>query len=815
MGPCREQVRCTCPHRAEGPQSADRSDTPEERCPGSAGILPASGRRPAKRRQERHAPATPPPEAWLGAMSWERGPLARNGPKARKAPTGATRPSRLLPRPRRPSDGCPAEDGRSRKRRRPVRLPMWRACGPLAGGTPALPGTAPERHSQTLRRRAIPSSRRGGRWVRVGNRFMYLGAMSWERGHLARNGPKARKAPTRTTRPSRPLPDARGHSPVALGAMRSPGSAGVPSACPCGGPAARLRAGRPRSQGRRPQLADPAPQGHSKLSARRLMGPCREHVRVLVSDVLGARASGPHRAEGPQGADRSDTPEPATPPLEARPREQCPGSDGVSRKRRRPVRLPMWRACGPLAGGTPALPGTAPERHSQTLRRRAIPSSRRGGRWVRVGNRFMYLGAMSWERGHLARIGPKARKAPTGATPPSHPLPRPRHGPGSDEVSRKRRRPVRLPMWRACGPLRAGRPRSQGRHPSVTRRPCAAGPFQALGEAVDGSVSGTGSCTWERCPGSAGILPASGRRPARRRQERHARASHPPARGTAPGAMSWERWGLPEAQASRPLAHVAGLRPACGRDARAPRDGARASLADPAPQGHSKLSARRLMGPCREQVRVLGSDVLGARASGPHRAEGPQGADRSDTPEPATPPPEAWLRERCPGSAGILPASGRRPAKRRQERHARASHPPARGTAPGAMSWERWGLPEAQASRPLAHVAGLRPACGRDARAPRDGARASTRRLCAAGPFQALGEAVDGSVSGTGSWTSAGHVLVARHPLLPRRARTRLRFEHPRQSDESWCSSPRVTSRWIGDRLFERPRPIPMALGQA
>ena len=113
------------------------------------------------------------------------------------------------------------------------------------------------------------------------------------------------------------------------------------------------------------------------------------------------------------------------------------------------------------------------------------------------------LGVMSWERGHLARIGPKARKAPTGATRLSRPLPRPRHGPGSDGVSRKRRRRVRL-MWRASGPLAGGTP------------------------------------------------------------------------------------ALPE-------------------------------------------------GP--------GSDVLGARASCPHRAEGPQGADRSDTPEPPTPPPEAWLWE--------------------------------------------------------------------------------------------------------------------------------------------------------------------------
>ena len=374
------------------------------------------------------------------------------------------------------------------------------------------------------------------------------------------------------------------------------------------------------------------------------MGPCREHVRVLGSDALGARASGPHRAEGPQGADRSDTPEPATPPPEAWPRERCPGSAG------------LW----PASGRRPAR--RRQERHARASHTPAQGTAQ---------------GAMPRERGPLARIGPKARKAPTGATRPSQPPPRPRHGPGSDGVSRKRRRPVRLPMWRACGPLRAGRPRSQGRHPSVTRRPCAAGPFQALSEEVDGSVSGTCSCTWERCPVSAGIMPAPGRRPAKRRQERHARAGHTPARGVALGAMgSPGSAGVPSAcPCGGPVAR-------CGRDARAPRDGTRASLADPAPQGNSKLSARRLMGPCREHVRVLGSDALGARASGPHRAEGPQGADKNDTPEPATPPPEAW-------------------------------------------PWERWGLPEAQASRPLAHVAGLRPACGRDARAPRDGARAS------------------------------------------------------------------------------------------
>ena len=244
-----------------------------------------------------------------------------------------------------------------------------------------------------------------------------------------------------------------------------------------------------------------------------------------------------------------------------------------------------------------------------------------------------------------------------------------------------------------------------------------------------------------------------------------------------------------------------------------------------------------------------GSDVLGARASCPQRAEGPQGADRSDTPEPATPPPEARLRERwCPLGAmswerghlarngpkarkaptgathlshplprprhgpgsdgsvsgtiwerGHLARKGRRPARRRQERHARAR--PRHG--PGSD-----GVPRKR-RRPVRLPCGGPAARLRAGRPRSQGRRPSvTRRLCAAGPFQTLGEEVDGSVSGTGSWTSAGHVLVARHPLLPRRARIRWRFEHPRQSDESWCSNPRVTSRWLGDRLFERSRPI-------
>ena len=214
---------------------------------------------------------------------------------------------------------------------------------------------------------------------------------------------------------------------------------------------------------------------------------------------------------------------------------------------------------------------------------------------------FVYLGAMPWERGPLARgpkaRGPKARKrGPLGAdcgraprtTRPSRPHPRPRRGPGSDALGARASGP-----HRAEGPQSADKNDTPGSHGARATPPPKARP-------------------WERCPGSAGLWPASGRRPARRRQERHARAGHTPARGVALGAMgSPGSAGVPSAcPCGGPVAR-------CGRDARAPRDGTRASLADPAPQGNSKLSARRLMGPCREHVRA----------------------------------PVTW--ERCPGSAGV------------------------------------------------------------------------------------------------------------------------------------------------------------------
>ena len=319
------------------------------------------GRRPAKRRQKRHARAGhPPPEApnavevglgctaedwrwrspraWASPAchvaglwpacgrdaraprvwpcercSWERGHLARIGPKARKAPTGATCLSRP-PHPRRPMPSRPAL-----------------GALPWGAGEARERGRRPLAHVAGLR----PACGRDARAPRV----WPWERCSWERGHLARNGPKARKAPRGATCLSHPL--ARGAQcrrgrpwvPCRGRALEKPESVGV-ARLPCGGPVARLRAGRPRSQG-----------------------------VALGAMFLGARASCPQRAEGPQSADRSDTPEPGHPPARGaqcrrgRPWEPCRGRALEKPESVGVARLPMWRACGPLAGGTPALPG--------------------------------------------------------------------------------------------------------------------------------------------------------------------------------------------------------------------------------------------------------------------------------------------------------------------------------------------------------------------------------------------------------------------------------------------------------------------------
>ena len=116
-------------------------------------------------------------------------------------------------------------------------------------------------------------------------------------------------------------------------------------------------------------------------------------------------------------------------------------------------------------------------------------------------------------------------------------------------------------------------------------------------------------------PGSAGLWPAPGRRPAKRRQERHARAGQlprprrtMPSRSACLGALPRTGAGEARERGRRPLGHAGGP------------------------------AARLRAGRPRSQGVAPGSDV--------------------------------------PGSAGILPATGRRPAKRRQERDPRGGHTP-------------------------------------------------------------------------------------------------------------------------------------------
>ena len=373
--------------------------------------------------------------------------------------------------------------------------------------------------------------------------------MSWERGPLARTGPKARKAPTGATCPSRLLPRA-GHT-----------SAG----------GAQCRRGRPWVPCRGRALEKPESVGVAPLPMRRAFGPLAGGTPALPgcgsgSDVLGARASCPHRAEGPQSADRSDTPEPATPPSRPHPRPRRP--------------MPSRSVLG------------------------ALPRTGTGGARER-GRRPL---------GDVAGLRP------------------------------------------ACG--------RDARAPRVW------------------PVSDV--------PGSAGILPATGRRPAKCRQERHARAGYSPEPATPPSRLLPRAGYSPEPATpppEAPNAVEAGLGcPAEDGRWRSPR-----AWASPAWRCGGP-AARLRAGRPRSQGVALGVMSLGARASGPQRAEGPQSADRSDTPEPATPPsrPHARPRRTMPSrpTSGALPRTGAGAARERGR-------------------------------RPLAHVAGLRPACGRDARAPR------------------------------------------------------------------------------------------------
>ena len=533
-----------------------RTGTGEARERGRRPLGHVAGLRPACGRDAR-APRVWPCER----CSWERGHLARTGPKARKVPRGATCLSHQLPRPRRGH----GSDGVSRER----------GCRPLAHVAGLWPACGRDARAP----REWPCER-----------------CPWERGPLARNGPKARKAPRGATHPSRPppAPEAPNAVEVGLGCpaedghWRSPRAWASP-ACPCGGPVARLRAGRPRSQGVAPEAM-----------------------------FLGARASCPHRAEGPQSAERSDTPEPATPRARGaqcrrgRPWVHCRGRALEKPESVGVARLAMWRACGPLAGGTPALPGCGPVSD--------VPGS--AGILPAPGRRP----AKRRQERHARAGHPPARGAQCRRGRPWVPCRgRALEKPESVGVAR-------LPMRRACGPLAGGTPALPG--------------------------GGPGSDV----PGSAGILPASGRRPAKRREERHTRAGHPP-------------------RPRRPMPSRPALGACRGR-----------ALEKPESVGVARLAMWRACGP-------LAGGTPALPGCGPV----------SDV----------------PGSAGILPAPGRRPAKRRQERHARAGHPPARGAqCRRGRPWvpcrgRALEKPESVGVARLAMWRACRPACGRDARAPR------------------------------------------------------------------------------------------------
>ena len=789
-----------------------------------------------------------PSRSALGAMSWERGHLARNGPKARKAPTGATPPSRPPPRPRRPMPSRPAlgamflgarascpqraegpqsadrsdtpEDGPRTlekpesdppargaqcswerghlarngpkllpRRRRPMPLRSalgamflgarascpHRAEGPQSADRSDTPEPAPPAGGAQCRRAAYSPGRRplghvAGLWPACGRdarapRGWPCERCPWERGHLARNGPKARKAPTEATRPSRPPPRPRRPMPSrsALGALPRTGTGGA------------------RERGRRP-----------------------------LAHVAGLWPACGRDARAPRGW----------------PCERCPGSAGIlpapgrrpaKRRQERHARAGHPPARGAQCRRGPAL-GALPRTGAGEARERGRrPLGHVAGLWPACGRdarapRVWPCERCSWERGHLARIGPKARKAPTGATRPSR-LPPARGAqcrrgrPWVHCRGRALEKPAsvgvaRLPMWRACGPLAGGTPALPG-----------CGPVSDV-------------------PGSAGIWPAPGRRPAKRRQERHAHPSRllPRPRRPMPsrpalGALPRTGTGGARERGRRPLGHVAGLWPACGRDARAPRvwpcercSWERGHLARNGPKARKVPTGatppsrppprRRRPMPSRSALGAMSWERGHLARIGPKARKAPTGATRPSRPPPRRrrPMPSRSALGALPrtgtGVAGLWPACGREPASVGPHR------------AEGPQSADRSDTPEPAlpSSRPLAHVAGLRPACGRDARAPRDGARAQLAdsapqghsKLSARWLMGPCREHVHGLRQGTSLW--------ARHLLLPRRARIRLRFDHPRQSDESWCSSPRVTSRWLGDRLFERPRPIRMHL---
>ena len=246
---------------------------------------------------------------------------------------------------------CPGTAGGS-----PASTHRW-ACGPLAGGSPALPGTpaplgafpgtAGGSPASTLRWACGPLA--GGSPALPGTPAP-LSAFPWERGRLARLNPPVGLRPT-CGRAARAPRDTRSARRLALGPR---------AARPLqltGGPAAHLRAGRPRSQGH-PLRSAPFPGPRAARPLQHSGGPAahlwagrpRSQGHPLRSAPCpGPRAARPLQLTGGPAARAGGPPAlPGTPaPLSA-----FPGTAGGS-----PALTHRW-ACGPLAGGSPALPGT-------------------------------------------------------------------------------------------------------------------------------------------------------------------------------------------------------------------------------------------------------------------------------------------------------------------------------------------------------------------------------------------------------------------------------------------------------------------------
>ena len=211
-----------------------------------------------------------------------------------------------------------------------------------------------------------------------------------------------------------------------------------------------------------------------------------------------------------------------------------PGTAGIPRLPHAGAGLPAsthrW-AFGPLAGGTPALPGTPPFGAFPGTAGILPASTHRWAFGPLAGGTPALPGSsarrLSWDRGQLARFNPPVGLRPTCgrvARAPRFLRSAPFLGPRAS-----------CPLQPTGGPaahLRAGRPRSQ--------EPLRSAPFPGP----------RASCPLQPTGGPAA----------------HLRAGRPRSQGPSARRLSWDRGHLAR------LNPRVGLRPTCGRDARAPRN---------------------------------------------------------------------------------------------------------------------------------------------------------------------------------------------------------------------------------------------------